>query len=81
MNARAVSTHRTVRLIKGSHIIVPQLFRHRFAYIFQNIDRRIVFAIPYERDFTLIGTTDVEYHGQPQDVQSAPPRSSTCALR
>ncbi len=63
-----VSTHRTVRLIKGSHIIVPQIFRHRFAYIFQNVDRRIVFAIPYEHDFTLIGTTDVEYHGQPQDV-------------
>jgi glycerol-3-phosphate dehydrogenase len=64
-----VSTHRMVRLIKGSHIIVPQIFRHRFAYIFQNIDRRIVFAIPYERDFTLIGTTDVEHHGQPQDLE------------
>ena len=63
-----VGTHRTVRLIKGSHIIVPQIFRHRFAYIFQNIDRRIVFAIPYEREFTLIGTTDIEYHGPPQDV-------------
>jgi glycerol-3-phosphate dehydrogenase len=64
-----LSTHRTVRLIKGSHIIVPQLFRHRFAYIFQNPDRRIVFAIPYEREFTLIGTTDVEHHGQPQDLE------------
>jgi glycerol-3-phosphate dehydrogenase len=63
-----VGSHRKVRLIKGSHIIVPQLFRHRFAYIFQNVDRRIVFAIPYERDFTLIGTTDVEHHGQPQDL-------------
>jgi glycerol-3-phosphate dehydrogenase len=64
-----LGTHRAVRLIKGSHIIVPQLFRHRFAYIFQNIDRRIVFAIPYEREFTLIGTTDVEHHGQPQDLE------------
>ena len=64
-----VSTRRTVRLIKGSHIIVPQIFRHRFAYIFQNTDRRIVFAIAYEREFTLIGTTDVEHHGQPQDLQ------------
>ncbi len=63
-----LSTHHTVRLIKGSHIIVPQIFRHRFAYIFQNADRRIVFAIPYEREFTLIGTTDVEHHGQPQDL-------------
>jgi len=64
-----LSTHRTVRLVKGSHIIVPQLFRHRFAYIFQNVDRRIVFAIPYEREFTLIGTTDVEHRGPPQDLQ------------
>jgi glycerol-3-phosphate dehydrogenase len=64
-----LGTHRSVRLIKGSHIIVPQLFRHRFAYIFQNVDRRIVFAIPYEREFTLIGTTDVEHHGQPQDLE------------
>ena len=63
-----VSTQRTVRLIKGSHIIVPQIFRHRFAYIFQNPDRRIVFAIPYEHEFTLIGTTDVEHHGRPQDL-------------
>ncbi len=63
------TTRRTIRLIKGSHIIVPQIFRHRFAYIFQNTDRRIVFAIPYEREFTLIGTTDVEHHGQPQDLQ------------
>ncbi|HEY1900372.1 MAG TPA: glycerol-3-phosphate dehydrogenase [Steroidobacteraceae bacterium] len=75
-----LNTQRTIRLIKGSHIIVPQIFRHRFAYIFQNTDRRIVFAIPYERDFTLIGTTDVEYHGQPQDVQiSAPEVDYLCA--
>jgi glycerol-3-phosphate dehydrogenase len=65
----SLSTHRTVRLIKGSHIIVPQIFRHRFAYIFQNTDRRIVFAIPYEHEFTLIGTTDVDHPGEPQDLQ------------
>jgi glycerol-3-phosphate dehydrogenase len=57
-----------VRLVKGSHIVVPRIFQHRFAYIFQNIDRRIVFAIPYEHDFTLVGTTDVEYHGDPSSV-------------
>lgn len=61
------AAHR-VRLVKGSHIVVPRLFSHRFAYIFQNEDRRIVFAIPYEQDFTLIGTTDVEYHGEPDAV-------------
>ncbi len=58
-------SQRHVRMVKGSHIVVPRLFTHRFAYIFQNIDRRIVFAIPYEHDFTLIGTTDVDYHGEP----------------
>jgi glycerol-3-phosphate dehydrogenase len=61
-------TAHTVRLVKGSHIVVPRLFAHRFAYIFQNIDRRIVFAIPYEEDFTLIGTTDIEHHGEPAAV-------------
>jgi len=49
--------------VKGSHIVVPKLFEHGHAYIFQNPDKRIIFAIPYERDFTLIGTTDVEHHG------------------
>ncbi|MBV8838130.1 MAG: glycerol-3-phosphate dehydrogenase [Alphaproteobacteria bacterium] len=52
-----------VRLIKGSHVIVPRLFEHDHAYIFQNADSRIVFAIPYERDFTLIGTTDQDFKG------------------
>src|SRR5690606_12950285 len=44
-----------IRMVKGSHIVVPRLFDHDKAYIFQNSDGRIVFAIPYERDFTLIG--------------------------
>jgi glycerol-3-phosphate dehydrogenase len=52
-----------VRLIKGSHIVVRRLFEHDHAYIFQNADGRIVFAIPYERDFTLIGTTDEDFKG------------------
>jgi glycerol-3-phosphate dehydrogenase len=67
-DASPLSTAHTVRLVKGSHIVVPQLFAHRFAYIFQNTDRRIVFAIPYEHEFTLIGTTDIEYHGEPAAV-------------
>ena len=54
-----------VRLVKGSHIVVPRLFAHDRAYIFQNADGRIVFAIPYEGDFTLIGTTDLDYDGDP----------------
>ncbi|HTY49823.1 MAG TPA: glycerol-3-phosphate dehydrogenase, partial [Steroidobacteraceae bacterium] len=70
--ATPVQGHRRLRLVKGSHIVVPQLFRHRFAYIFQNPDRRIVFAIPWERAFTLIGTTDVEHHGAPGEAAVAP---------
>jgi glycerol-3-phosphate dehydrogenase len=49
-----------LRLVKGSHIIVKRCFEHDHAYIFQNPDKRIIFAIPYEGDYTLIGTTDVE---------------------
>jgi glycerol-3-phosphate dehydrogenase len=64
-----VHTAQEVRLVKGSHIVVPRLFDHRYAYIFQNEDRRIVFAIPYEHEFTLIGTTDVDYHSDPATVQ------------
>jgi glycerol-3-phosphate dehydrogenase len=58
----------SLRLVKGSHIVVPRLFEHEMAYIFQNSDKRIVFAIPYEREFTLVGTTDVEYRGDPAAV-------------
>ncbi|WP_245513295.1 glycerol-3-phosphate dehydrogenase [Enterovirga rhinocerotis] len=54
-----------VRLVQGSHIVVPRLFPHERCYIVQNADGRIVFAIPYERDFTLIGTTDRDYAGDP----------------
>jgi glycerol-3-phosphate dehydrogenase len=54
--------HKALRLVKGSHIVVPKMFDHDHAYIFQNPDKRIIFAIPYEGDFTLIGTTDVEHH-------------------
>jgi glycerol-3-phosphate dehydrogenase len=61
-----------VRLVKGSHIVVPRLFTHDHAYIFQNADSRIVFAIPYERDFTLIGTTDEDYEGDPAKVAATP---------
>jgi glycerol-3-phosphate dehydrogenase len=58
----AHSSH-TIRLVKGSHIVVPRLFDHPYAYIVQNPDRRIMFAIPYEEKFTLIGTTDIDYQG------------------
>ncbi len=66
--ATPLRASQAVRLVKGSHIVVPRLFDHPYAYIFQNADRRIIFAIPYEREFTLIGTTDVDYHGDPARV-------------
>lgn len=52
-----------VRLVRGSHIVVKKIFDHDRAYIFQQADGRIIFAIPYEGDFTLIGTTDVDHDG------------------
>ncbi len=63
-----VNSRASVRLVKGSHIVVPKIFDHQRAYIFQNSDARIVFAIPYEQDFTLIGTTDVDFEGDPSAV-------------
>ncbi len=62
------NTRATVRLVQGSHIVVRRLYDHDRCYIFQNADNRIFFAIPYERDFTLIGTTDLDYTGDPKAV-------------
>lgn len=61
-----------VRLVQGSHIVVPKIFEHDSAYIFQNADNRIIFAIPYEHNYTLIGTTDQDYDGDPSDVKITP---------
>ncbi len=58
-----------IRLVQGSHIIVPRLYEGDHAYILQNEDRRIVFAIPYLERYTLIGTTDREYRGDPALVR------------
>ena len=57
-----------VRLVKGSHLVVRKLYDHDRAYFFQNKDGRIIFAIPYERDFTLIGTTDLDFSGDPRGI-------------
>jgi glycerol-3-phosphate dehydrogenase len=65
VNARA-----KVRLVQGSHIVVKRLYEHDRAYMFQNADGRIVFVIPYQDDFTLIGTTDRDYHGDPSKVKA-----------
>jgi glycerol-3-phosphate dehydrogenase len=57
-----------VRLVQGSHIVVPKKFDGSRAYFFQNRDGRIIFAIPYEEEFTLIGTTDRDFDGDPQEA-------------
>lgn len=67
-DALAEKSPRGIRLIKGSHIIVPKMHGEDRAYILQNKDNRIIFVIPYQDDFSLIGTTDVEYKGDPSQV-------------
>ncbi|MFT5930720.1 MAG: glycerol-3-phosphate dehydrogenase [Oceanospirillaceae bacterium] len=57
-----------VRLIKGSHIVVPHIHAEEEAYLLQNEDGRVVFVIPFEGKFSLIGTTDLEFQGDPSDV-------------
>lgn len=69
-----------IRLVKGSHLVVPRLFEGEHAYILQQPDKRIVFAIPYERDFTLIGTTDEIFDGDAsKPVMSIAERDYLCA--
>jgi glycerol-3-phosphate dehydrogenase len=58
-----------VRLVKGSHIVVPRFYEGEHAFMLQNPDGRIVFTIPYEQRFTLVGTTDVPFDGDPTDVR------------
>lgn len=58
-----------LRLVKGSHIVVPRMYPAEHAYILQNEDNRIVFVIPFEDDFSLIGTTDVDYEGDPATAE------------
>ena len=77
-NVRALNTgaggtrahnKQSIRLVRGSHIITAKLFDHDKAYIFQNSDGRILFAIPYLDDFTLIGTTDVDHEDAPDNPE------------
>jgi glycine/D-amino acid oxidase-like deaminating enzyme len=67
--AMTLEAPKQIRLVKGSHIIVPKLHDEPEAYILQNEDNRIVFVIPYEDNFSLIGTTDVDYQGNPSEAR------------
>jgi glycerol-3-phosphate dehydrogenase len=68
-DALKLKSPQNVRLVKGSHIVVPRIHEQPEAYMLQNADQRIVFIIPFEDDFSLIGTTDVEYIGDPSKVK------------
>ena len=57
-----------IRLVKGSHIVLKKIFNHNYSYIFQNVDGRIFFAIPWEGEFTFIGTTDVDFNDDIDNV-------------
>ncbi len=67
-----INRQKGLRLVKGGHLVVPRLFEGDHAYILQNDDRRVVFIIPYERDFSLIGTTEMPYDGDPAEVRMTP---------
>jgi glycerol-3-phosphate dehydrogenase len=76
-----LNTAENVRLVRGSHIVTQRLFEHDKSYFFQGQDGRIIFAIPYEQDFTLIGTTDAD-HADPHSPPHCTPaeRDYLCAL-
>ena len=67
-NVARINSTEGVRLVRGSHIVTRKLFDHDRCYFFQGADGRIIFAIPYEQDFTLIGTTDKDHQGAPKDA-------------
>ncbi|MBB6486741.1 glycerol-3-phosphate dehydrogenase [Rhizobium lusitanum] len=64
------NSSRSVRLVKGSHIIVPKFWNGQQAYLVQNHDKRVIFINPYEGDKALIGTTDIPYEGKPEEVKA-----------
>ncbi|MCV2447246.1 glycerol-3-phosphate dehydrogenase [Paracoccus sp. DMF] len=68
-NVAHIRSSEGVRLVRGSHIVVPKLYDHDRCYFFQGSDGRIIFAIPYEQDFTLIGTTDMDHQGPPGEAR------------
>ena len=67
-NVARINSSEGVRLVRGSHIVTKRLFDHERCYFFQGTDGRIIFAIPYEQDFTLIGTTDKDHQGAPKEA-------------
>ncbi|WP_199259266.1 glycerol-3-phosphate dehydrogenase [Paracoccus binzhouensis] len=80
-NVAHIQSSEGVRLVRGSHIVVPRLYDHDRCYFFQGTDGRIIFAIPFEEDFTLIGTTDMDHQGPPGEARcSDAERDYLCAF-
>lgn len=80
-NTLRINSSEGVRLVRGSHIVTRRLFDHDRCYFFQGTDGRIIFAIPYEQDFTLIGTTDQDHRGAPGEAVCTPAeRDYLCAF-
>ena len=71
-NVARINSSEGVRLVRGSHIVTRRLYDHDRCYFFQGSDGRIIFAIPYEQDFTLIGTTDQDHKGAPGTAECTP---------
>ncbi len=71
-NVAHINSTEGVRLVRGSHIVTKRLYDHDKCYFFQGEDGRIIFAIPYEQDFTLIGTTDIDHKGPPGSAECTP---------
>ena len=69
VSSPAPKSAKQIRMVKGSHIVVPKLYEGAHAYTFQNDDNRVVFAIPYQRDYTLVGTTDVPFNSDANNVK------------
>jgi D-erythritol 1-phosphate dehydrogenase len=70
LNVAGSNSSRNVRLVRGSHIVVPKFWQGQQAYLVQNHDKRVIFINPYEGDKALIGTTDVAYEGRAEDVET-----------
>ncbi|MFN3259160.1 MAG: glycerol-3-phosphate dehydrogenase [Pikeienuella sp.] len=68
-NVTRINSSEKIRLVRGSHIVTRRLFEHDRCYFFQGADGRIIFAIPYEGEFTLLGTTDRDHDGEPSEAR------------
>lgn len=71
-----IPSQQHIRLVKGSHIVVPKLYPGKHGYLLQNSDKRVIFVLPFQEEFHLIGTTDVDYQGEPDKAKISPEEQS-----